>query len=194
MIRPPFSEVVTVAASDDWRGVAVKTIVLCCVVLVAAAGWAAGAAPPAAAAIRLIAPEKAMLALINHARTSRGLHRVRMVAVLERAARSHSRDMLKRDYFSHSSYSGASYAARLLSFGYSRAGCTCWKVGEVIGWGHGGGARARSVFRQFMKSRAHRSVILRRSFRDVGVGAALGSLRGLTGVRMFTIDFGRRVR
>ncbi len=50
------------------------------------------------------------------------------------------------------------------------------------------------MFRQFMESRAHRSVILQRSFRDVGVGAAMGSLRGLTGVRMFTIDFGRRVK
>jgi uncharacterized protein YkwD len=45
-----------------------------------------------------------------------------------------------------------------------------------------------------MKSRAHRAVILQRSFRDVGVGAAVGSLRGMSGVRMFTVDFGRRVK
>jgi uncharacterized protein YkwD len=171
-----------------------KTIVLCCVVLVVAAGWGAGSPRPAAASIRLTSPEKAMLALINHARTSRGLRRVGVVAVLERASRSHSRDMLKRDYFSHSSYGGALYAARLLSFGYSRAGCACWQVGEVIGWGRGSAVTARSVFGQFMRSRVHRTVILQRSFRDVGVGAAMGSLRGLTGVRMFTLDFGRRVR
>ena len=171
-----------------------KTIVLCCVVLVAAAGWAAGSAQPAAASVRLTAPEKAMLVLINHARASRGLHTLRVVTALERASRSHSRDMLKRDYFSHSSYSGASYSARLLSFGYSRSGCTCWKVGEIIGWGHGSAAAAGSVFRHWMKSRVHRAVILQRSFRDVGVGAAGGSLRGVTGVRMFTIDFGHRVK
>jgi len=171
--------------------VAVKTIVLCCIVL-EAAGWAAATAQPAAAAVRLTASEKAMLALINHARTSRGLHKLRVVAVLERASRSHSRDMLARDYFSHSSYGGASYQTRLLSFGYSRSGCTCWKVGEIIGWGRDSAARARSVFRRFMKSKVHRAVILRPCFRDVGVGAATGSLRSLTGVRMFTVDFGRR--
>ena len=171
-----------------------KTIVLCCVALVAAAGWAAGAAQPAAAGVHLTSPEKTMLALIDHARVSRGLPRLRVVAALERASRSHSRDMLKRDYFSHSSASGASYQARVLSFGYSRSGCSCWKVGEVIGWGRGGAAAARSVFCQWMKSRAHRAVILQRSFRDVGVGAAVGSLRGMTGVRMFTVDFGRRVK
>ena len=86
-----------------------KTIVVCCVVLVAAAGWAAGSAQPAAASTQLTAPEKAVLALINTARTSRGLHELRVVPSLERASRSHSRDMLKRDYFSHCSFSGASY-------------------------------------------------------------------------------------
>ena len=40
----------------------------------------------------------------------------------------------------------------------------------------------------------HRAAILQRSFRDIGVGRAKGSLRGLTGVSMFTIDFGRRVK
>ncbi len=170
-----------------------KTIVLCCVVLVAAAGWAAGSAQPAAASDRLTAPEKAMLVLINHARASRGLQTLRVVTALERASRSHSRDMLKRDYFSHSSYSGASYSARLLSFGYSRSGCTCWKVGEIIGWGHGSAAAAGSV-PPLDEEPIHRAVILQRSFRDVGVGAAGGSLRGVTGVRMFTIDFGHRVK
>ncbi len=171
-----------------------KTIVVCCVVLVAAAGWAAGSAQPAAASTQLTAPEKAVLALINTARTSRGLHELRVVPSLERASRSHSRDMLKRDYFSHCSFSGASYSARLLSFGYSRSGYTCWKVGEIIGWGRGGAAAPRRIFRQWMKSPAHRVVILQRGFRDVGVGAAKGSLPGMTGVRMFTVDFGRRAK
>jgi uncharacterized protein YkwD len=170
-----------------------KSIVLCCCLLVAAGGWSVATAPPAAAAVQLTAPEKAMLALINHARTTRGRHALRVVASLERASRSHSRDMLKRGYFSHSSYSGSSYAARLRAFGYSATGCTCWKAGEIIGWGRGSKAAA-IVFRQWMKSRVHRAVILQRSFRDIGVGRVKGTLRGLSGVSMFTVDFGRRVK
>jgi uncharacterized protein YkwD len=164
-----------------------KTIMLCCVVLVAAA-----AQPAAATSPRLTAPEKVMLALINQARTSRGLHKLRVVASLERASRSHSRDMLERGYFSHSSYSGASYAARLRAFGYSRSGCRCWQVGEIIGWGRGGTTVVRGIFREWMKSPVHRADILRRGFRDVGVGVAMGSLRGLSLVRMFTVDLGQR--
>ena len=96
-----------------------KSIILVCCVLVAVGGWAAATAPPAAAAIHLTAPEKAVLALINHARTTRGRHAVRVVASLERGSRAHSRDMLRRGYFSHLSYGGASYANRLRAFGYS---------------------------------------------------------------------------
>jgi uncharacterized protein YkwD len=169
-----------------------KSIILVCCLLVAAGGWAV-ATPPPAAAVHLTAPEKAMLVLINHARTTRGRHALRVVASLERASRSHSRDMLKRGYFSHSSSSGSSYAARLRAFGYSATGCTCWKVGEIIGWGRGSKAAA-IVFRQWMKSPVHRAVILQRSFRDIGVGRVAGTLGGLDGVSMFTVDFGRRVK
>ena len=97
-----------------------KAIVLCCAVLVTMAGWTAASAPPAVAStIHLTKAEKTMLALVNHARTSRGRHALRVVASLERASRSHSRDMLRRGYFSHNSHGGGSYAARLLKFGYS---------------------------------------------------------------------------
>jgi uncharacterized protein YkwD len=172
-----------------------KAIVLCCAALVTMAGWTAVSAPPAvASAIHLTKAEKTMLALVNHARTSRGRHALRVVASLERASRAHSRDMLRRDYFSHNSHGGGSYAARLLKFGYSRSGCTAWKVGEIIGWGQGSAASARHIFRRWMASPAHRKVILQRCFRDVGIGAATGTLCGLSGVRMVTIDFGHRVK
>ena len=75
-----------------------------------------------------------------------------------------------------------SYASRLRAFGYSRTGCTSWKVGEIIGWGRGSEGGGARIFRQWMKSPVHRAVILQRSFRDIGVGRAKGTLRGLTGV------------
>jgi uncharacterized protein YkwD len=178
-----------------------RAIIACCVMVVvgALAAPAAGASTATGTTrlgttITLTSAEKTVLTLVNHARTSRGLHRLVVVRSLERAARAHSCDMLTCDYFSHYSYSGASFTRRLVSFGYSAAGRSTWKTGEVIGWGKGAAAGPRSVFRLWMKSAGHRAVILTKAWRDVGVGARVGTYKGLSGVRMFTVDFGRRVK
>lgn len=146
------------------------------------------------ATVSLTTPERRVLTLINNARAARGLHRLRARASLTRAARAHSRSMLRLDYFSHSSVSGETYAQRILGYGYARAGCSSWSVGEVIGWGAGSTAgSARAVFRTWMSSSGHRAVILTRRWRDVGVGRALGTYAGIGDVRMFTVDLGRRI-
>ncbi len=144
--------------------------------------------------IALTPDEKTMLALINRARARRGLARVSFQGSLERAARAHSADMIAHDYFSHRSRSGASLASRLRPFGYGATGYSTWSCGEVIGWGKGLAGDPHVVFRQWMKSAGHRQVILARSWRDVGVGRAKGTFQGRSGVRMYTIDFGRRCR
>jgi uncharacterized protein YkwD len=140
------------------------------------------------------ANEKTMLQLINKARTSRGLHAVRIVRTLDRAALRHSRDMLYRDYFAHSTLSGATVATRARAAGYSVSGCTRWTVGEVIAWGQSSRGAPRAIFKAWMHSRSHRKVILDRRWRDVGVGCSRGNYRGISGVIMYTVDFGRRVR
>lgn len=168
-------------------------ILLCCALLVVVAAETTGAIQTAGASIRLTSSERSVLTMVNHARTSRGLHSVRVAVSLEKAARSHSRDMIARDYFSHSSASGAAFSSRLRAFGYSPTGCSAYCVGEIIGYSSSSSA-ARSVFRAWMRSPGHRSVILTRSFREVGVGAAKGSFCGRSGVTMFTVDFGHRVR
>ena len=50
------------------------------------------------------------------------------------------------------------------------------------------------VFKAWMHSSSHRQVILARRWRDVGIGCDRGSFKGMSGVVMYTIDFGRRVR
>jgi uncharacterized protein YkwD len=169
---------------------------LICVLLAAVFLWLAmgvAAAGPAVAFDRR-ANERALLQLINHARTRRGLARLRLNAPLDRAALSHSRSMLAHGYFSHSSLGGGSYCGRLVHAGYRRKGCTSWMVGEVIGWGAGARGTPRAVFTAWMHSRAHRSILLGRRWRDVGVGAASGTFRGLSGAVLFTVDQGRRTR
>lgn len=138
------------------------------------------------------APEAVMLQLINHARAQRGLAPVHVHAALGRAALAHSRDMMRRQYFSHSSPGGASCAARARRAGYKTSACRSWGVSEVIGWGMSAVGTPQAVFSSWMRSAYHRSVILGRRWRDVGVGAVCGTFEGASGSWMFTVDVGRR--
>ena len=149
--------------------------------------------PPAVAFDRH-AKETALLRLINNTRKSRGLAVVRAAGPLDRAALAHSRDLLAHDYFSHSSLAGATVAARARRAGYSTSGCLRWSVGEVIALGSGSRGRPESVFKAWMRSRVHRRVILTRNWRDVGVGCVRGRYKGVSGVVIYTVDFGRRIK
>ena len=162
-----------------------------CVVLAAFVVLAVAPVTPALA-ITMTKPEKKVLALVNAVRVKHGLHKLRMVASLERAARAHSREMVSRGYFGHDSYSGASFSTRLIHYGYTQTGCTRWTVGEDIACGSGSGGTPRAIFRAWMHSPAHRAVILTRCFRNVGVGRAEGAFRGISGVVFFTLDCGAR--
>jgi uncharacterized protein YkwD len=136
--------------------------------------------------------EKRVLALVNHVRATHGLARLRIVSSLERASRAHSREMVGRDYFSHSSYSGTSFSTRLIRFGFSPAGYRSWAVGEDIAYGSGSRGTAAAIFRAWMRSPSHRAVILTARYRSVGVGRAAGTYKGTAGVVFFTLDCGVR--
>jgi uncharacterized protein YkwD len=153
-----------------------------------------GVTPAPAVAFDRSASETALLKLINKARKSRGLATVRIVKSLDKAALAHSRDMIARDYFSHSSLAGATVTARARRAGYSTSGCSRWSVGEVIALGSGSKGKPESVFKAWMRSSGHRKVILTKSWRDVGVGCARGKYKGRSGVVIYTVDFGRRVK
>jgi uncharacterized protein YkwD len=153
---------------------------------------ALGAAP--ALAFDRQANEIALLRLINQVRTSRGLHALGSHDALREAAHSHSADMIRRDYFAHSSLSGAGVSARARQSGYRVSGCSRWTVGEVIAWGCGTRGAPQAVFKAWMQSSSHRSVLLGTRWRDVGVGCARGTFKGLRAVVMYTVDVGRRVQ
>jgi len=117
-----------------------------------------------------------------------------VAGTLDRAALAHARDMVARDYFAHSSLAGAGVAARARGAGYSVSGYERWYVGEVIAWGKGTRSTPASVFKAWMNSSTHRRVILSARWRDVGIGCSRGTFKGLSGVVMYTVDFGRRIR
>jgi uncharacterized protein YkwD len=137
------------------------------------------------------ASEAVMLRLVNHARTSRGLHAVRISDSLARAACAHSSDMIAHGYFGHSSLSGATVAGRARSAGYPTNGSA---LGEIIALGSSYKSAPQDIFKGWMRSSSHRQIILTKGWRDVGVGCARGSYKGCSGVVMYTVDFGRRVQ
>ena len=131
------------------------------------------------ATVRLDVDERQMLSLHNQERASRGLPRLCVHPALQRAARAHSADMVQRDYFSH-----GNVGARLKRYGYN------WRTyGENIGYN----STPTRMFNAWMRSPGHRSNILNRNFREIGVGAVTGDYKG-NRTTMWTADFGTRSR
>ncbi len=142
--------------------------------------------------IALTTAESRTLTMHNQARSANGLTRLCVHRVLTKAARSHSQEMISRDYFSHNSFNGESDKARLERFGYRLSGFTFAKVAENIYRGSGTSGSARSAFNWWMNSPGHRTNILDPDFREVGIGVRTGDFQGQPGTSMYTVDFGVR--
>jgi len=137
-----------------------------------AAAVAAVAAPPAAAGAGLSSMEHAVIRQVNDARSAHGLASLRASTALSRAADHHSRDMLRSDFFHHSSADGTSFGTRVRRYCHARM------VGETlaaIGWRRGG---ATLVVRLWMESPPHRAVLLDPGFRRIGIARRWGMLGG----------------
>ena len=154
-------------------------------------------ATPALAAVSLNRYEKQLVSEINKQRAKRGLAKLRVNGKLVTAARTHSADMGQNKYFDHNSPNGEKWSRRIVRHGYTRTGCRYWKAGENIYYGTGLYSSPYVVVRQWMRSKAHRAVILTKVFRDIGVGAVktTDGYAGIDGVVWFyTLDAGRRIR
>jgi uncharacterized protein YkwD len=151
----------------------------------------------APADVTLSRTEQMLVDLVNRERAKRGLAKLSVNVSLVDAARAHSTEMGTRQYFSHDSAGGETFARRIIRYGYVRSGYSFWKVGENIGWGSGLYASAPAMVDAWMKSPAHKAVILTRCFRQVGVGAVVCD-RGYgacdSPVTFFTLDVGRRIK
>lgn len=132
------------------------------------------------------------LCLVNRERARRGRRALRHNRRLAIAGIRHARDMVRRNYFSHDSPSGASFLDRIRRTGYFR-GARSWAAGENLAWGSGGHATPRSIVRSWMASPGHRANILQRRFREIGVGIVLGTPRvGLPTGATYATEFGLR--
>lgn len=139
----------------------------------------AHAAAPAVTAAT-IAQEKRVVQLVNLHRARAGCPALRVDARLVRAARGHSQDMARRNYFSHTTPGGTTAPTRIAKQGYPRGA-----YAENIAAGTPNGA---ATVNAWMRSPGHRANILRCSLRAVGVGLARGGRYGT----YWTMDLGAR--
>jgi uncharacterized protein YkwD len=138
--------------------------------------------------------EKSTLRLHNKARANRGIPRLCIQQQLQRAARKHSADMIRKDYFSHRSKDGSTLSQRVKREGYTSRGMSVYRIGENIGWGSGSLGSPRKIHRAWMRSDGHRKNIMNRGFRQVGIGVIRGKYKSHDNARMYTVDFGYRRR
>ena len=135
---------------------------------------------------------RATLCVLNAERRARGMRPLRLNRRLSKAARRHSRDMVRRRYFSHDSLSGASFVRRIRRTGYLRRAGR-WVVGENLAWGSGERSTPHSILRAWMNSRGHRANILTRRFREIGIGVAYGAPVGVQApAATYATEFGAR--
>ena len=125
-------------------------------------------------AAKLDTAAAAITCLVNAERASRGLGTLKRDSALQQAARDHSRDMIRRDYFDHTSPGGQTVGDRVREAGYGKPG-DGWSVGENLGWGTGGRAAPNALVDAWLASSGHRKNMLKASFKELGVGVSQGA-------------------
>ena len=125
--------------------------------------------------------ESQLVTLTNRARASAGLRALKVDSTLRSVARWRSKDMIVRDYFSHTIPGYGKVWDKLNAIGY------CYKVaGENIGWNNYPDDLATAAIQQaFMNSSGHRANILGKAWDVIGIGA----YKGPTGKKMWTVLF-----
>lgn len=171
-------------------------VAACLTVLVLpSSALAAGQCPDADAKPRTISEKRfarATACLVNQERAKHGLRKLRLQKRLSKAARSHTRDMVRNRYFSHTSRFGGNVVSRLRGTGYMR-GARRWTVGENLAWGSGGQGTPRTIVAAWMRSSGHRANILAPNFREMGIGVLFGAPNAIgRAAATFTTTFGAR--
>jgi uncharacterized protein YkwD len=137
---------------------------------------------PAAGASGSESTATTLLRAVNDTRAAHGLRALRIDVRLVRAARSHSQEMLRGDYFAHGDFHG-----RMVAFHVQ--GPT---AGENLAWGNGQYATPATVIAEWLASPEHRANLLRPGWTRIGIGLARGTFLGNAAATIVTADFAGR--
>ena len=146
---------------------------------------ACGAQQERGATVR--AQERAMRCLINFARKSEGLARLRAHGKrLAKAADRKAADILRCDEFSHTAC-GRPFTFHMQATAYAAG---CFGAGENIAWGSGRLGTARAIMSSWLNSDGHRANLLNADYRDHGVGLRTGKFSGYAGAAVWVHQLG----
>ena len=153
---------------------------VCAVLVFLALSSGTGAARPASAerAVALTPRENALVVAINAVRAAHLLPRLAVDGRLVSAARSHSRDMLRRHYFAH-----GNFGRRMSNFrvrGTLFAENLVWSSGIMS---------ANEAVAEWLASPPHRQNLLDPKLRRIGVATPIGPFDGFATATMITADF-----
>lgn len=137
--------------------------------------------------------ERILLCLINGERADRGLARLNADGAQAKAARKHTKVMVRQRCFSHQCSGEADLVSRIEDTNYLPCNCY-WGVGENLAYGEQGEGSPRGLVQAWMNSPTHRANILNRRYEHIGIGVVWGTptigsdRRSAT----YTTDFGYR--
>ena len=116
---------------------------------------------------------EAILCLHNQIRSQNNLPLLKDNAKLRKAATSHSNAMVGQGFFDHTSPDGGTFVDRILDARYAKSN-DAWSLGENLAWGTGDLSSATGVMNAWMNSAGHKANILKKAYREVGIGIRLG--------------------
>ena len=152
------------------------------ILALSAVGFSAIVLAPATGAATQASTATTLLRSVNHTRAAHGLRALRIDTRLVRAARSHSLEMLRGNYFSHGDFHG-----RMVAFHVQ--GPT---AGENLAWGNGRYAAPETVIAEWLASPEHRANLLRPGWTRIGIGLTRGTFLGNAAATIVTADFAGR--
>ena len=158
--------------------------------VIAAVAAAAGLTFFAAPAIAARPAWWGLYVAINKARVARGLRPMGLSYGLRVAAKGHTVDMVRRNYFAHTSPTGSTLTYRIRTCGFVTIGQ--WWAGETLAWGSGSVGAPDSVVKMWLQSPEHRAILLSPLYHLVGIGRVAGTFLGHPGATVWTVDWGHR--
>jgi uncharacterized protein YkwD len=131
----------------------------------------------------------ALLCLHNKIRAEAGLPAHKDNAKLRKAALGQSADMVSNGYFDHTSLDGDTFVDRILGVGYAKK-TDGWTLGENLAWGTGDLSTPQGLMNAWMNSSGHKANILKKAYRELGIGIRLGVPTDSGVGATVTADFG----
>jgi uncharacterized protein YkwD len=133
----------------------------------------------------------AILCLHNQIRAENDLPALRENKRLRKAALGHSKDMVKDGFFEHTTPEGVTMVDRILKAKYVGED-EGWVLGENLAWGTGSLGTPRGAVDAWMDSPGHRANVLKKAYREMGVGVVVGVPVSDAAGATYTVDFGAR--